>query len=288
MAIIIVFCLSMVYSCKMKHQETGDTIIVSIAPLKYIVEKITCGDFNVEVLLPEGASPETYSPTPRQIANVENSAFLFTTGLMDFENELVSKVDKSLIDRSNKIVSLSKGITLLSGTCSHSHEEGHSHSHGIDPHVWTSPEQLKVIALNTYNAISYEYPDSVKYAVAYRQLDKEIETLSEWVKTTLKASGVERFIIYHPALAYYAHDYGLEQIAVENEGKEPSAVHMKGIIDEAREAGITSVMYQKEFPRSVVEPIARELNAVIIEVNPLSEDIFSELRMITNVITGNF
>lgn len=277
----------MAYSCKEKRSQTGERIIVSIAPLKYIVEAITCGDFNIDILLPEGASPETYSPTPKQIAGLENSLFLFTTGLIDFENELISKVDKSLISKGNRIISLSKGITLLSGTCSHSHIEGHSHSHGIDPHVWTSPKQLKIMALNAYNAISNAYPDSVKYAIAYRQLDEEIEALSEWAAVTLKVSGVDKFIIYHPALTYYANDYGLEQIAVENEGKEPSAVHMKSIIDEARNAGITSVMYQKEFPRSVVELVARELDADIIEINPLAEDIVSELRLITNVITSN-
>lgn len=283
---ILIFCLICVFSCKSKHAEAEKTIVVSIAPLKYIVETITCGDFNIDVLLPEGSSPETYSPTPKQIAGIENAEFLFTTGLLDFENEVVTKLGKSLTLSPDKVVSLSKGVALLDGSCSHSHE-GHKHSHGVDPHIWTSPEQLKIIALNAYEAINNAYPDSVKYTIAYKKFNEEIETLSTWVKSTVGKSGVEKFIIYHPALAYYANDYGLKQIAIENEGKEPSATHMKGVINDAKGSGIRKVMYQREFSRSVVEPIARELNAEIVEINPLSEDIMSEIKYITNVITSN-
>jgi len=273
-------------SCKTK-ESTNNTIIVSIAPLKGFVEDITCGDFMVEVLVPEGSSPETYSPTPQQIIQIEKAAFVFTTGLIDFETELVDKISKSLISNNKKITPLSKNIPLLSGTCSHSHDDlatHDGHHHGTDPHIWTSPEQLKVIAENIYNTIISIYPDSVKYTDGFRDLYKKIDSLSIWVEGEVKASNNKKFLIYHPALAYYANDYELEQISIENEGKEPSATHMKSIIDEARLAGIKSIMYQREFPRSVVEPIAKELDAEIVEINPLSEDILNEIRKITFVI----
>jgi zinc transport system substrate-binding protein len=93
------------------------------------------------------------------------------------------------------------------------------------------------------------------------------------------------FLIYHPALTYLARDYNLTQVAIENEGKEPSAKHLARIIEQARTEGVRNVFYQSEFPASSVEVICSDINAKAMEINPLDEDIFANIRNIVTLIT---
>ena len=93
------------------------------------------------------------------------------------------------------------------------------------------------------------------------------------------------FIIYHPALTYLARDYGLEQVAIENDGKEASAKRIAQIISQARADGIKSVFYQSEFPESSVKVICEDIGANAVEINPLAENIFANIREIARLIT---
>lgn len=279
---------SFLSGCVNDRKPSEATLIVSIAPLKYIVEAITCRDFPVEVLVPEGSSPETYSPTPLQISHIETSPIIFVTGLIDFETELAQRLTNNTRG-STRFADLSKGITLIEGTCSHNHNNisVHPHNHGIDPHIWVSPKQLKIMSENAYNAISAIFPDSTKYHGAYLELLGNIDQVSEYVEQTINNNAITHFFIYHPALTYYANDYGLEQIALEEEGKEPSLSHMKNIVNSAKYHDLKYIMIQREFPRSAVEAIAHDIGAEIVVINPLSEDILHELIAITNVINSD-
>lgn len=320
--ICLLICICCVLNgCGGRQKSTHETIVVSIAPLKYIAEIITTGDFPISVLVPEGTGPETYSPTPLQILETESSKLFLVTGLIDFEKELAVRLDKVL--KNSNIVNLSEGIELIEGSCSrgeaadphghdhnaHNHKYSHNsnghgaacphhgesqnysrnhhHHHGVDPHIWTSPDELKIMAKNAFAAIAKAWPDSLaKYTAGYEALIKELDELSLYVADAVSKSGVTHFMVYHPALTYYARDYGLEQLTIEEEGKEPSVMHMQEIVREARKHGIEAIMYQREFPRSVVESTARETGARIVEINPLSDDIPGEIIKITNVITN--
>ena len=105
------------------------------------------------------------------------------------------------------------------------------------------------------------------------------------MKIHVPASDVEYFIIYHPALTYYARDYGLRQIAIEADGKEPSAKQLTQIIRQAREDGVRRILYQSQFPASAVEVIARDIDAQYVEVDPLREDVIANIGEITGIIT---
>lgn len=268
---------AMISGCGAKSDKPS--MFVSIAPLKAIVEEITGDDFDVQVLVPSGASPESYEPTLRQFEALNNAELIFSVGLIDFEQSLVSRVG----DRS-KIADLSRGIELIEGECSH-HHHGHSHAHGVDPHIWSSPATLKVMAANAYEAIHALYPDSVKYEQAYGNLCRRLDQLDTSIGEICANAGIRYFIIYHPALTYLARDYGLEQIAIEHEGKEPGAKHIASIIDRARRDGVKKIFYQSQFPRSVVETIAGDIGAQPVEIDPLAEDLFDNLERITRLIT---
>ena len=286
-AIIAIFAIFLFVGCAERKVVIENRAIVSIAPLKPLVEKILGEDFEVSVLVPQGASPETFEPTPKQLREVETARFVFGTGLLEFEQELLHR-----IARNEQIINLSHGIELLAGTCSHAHhahtttcEHGHHHAHGIDPHIWCSPKALGKMAENTYNAIAREMPDSTKYGKRYTALCIKLLELDEEVTELCRQSPHSTFFIYHPALTYLARDYGLTQVAVEHEGKEPSAKHLSRIIEQARAEGVKHIFYQSEFPASSVEIICQDANATAVEINPLEEDIFENIRHIVTLIT---
>jgi zinc transport system substrate-binding protein len=241
-------------------------------------------DIEISVLVPQGASPETFEPTPKQLREVETARFVFGTGLLEFEQELLHR-----IARKEQIINLSQGIELLAGTCSHAHHShancSHNHAHGIDPHIWCSPKSLGKMAENIYNAIAREIPNSAEYDKNYTTLCIKLLELDEEIAELCRHSSRTTFVIYHPALSYLARDYTLTQVAVEHEGKEPSAKHLAKVIEQARAEGVKHIFYQSEFPASSVEIICKDINATAVEINPLDEDIIENIRSITTLIT---
>lgn len=269
----------MLYSCNNIEKKSYDnTIFVSIAPLKPIVEAIVGDDFSVEVLVPAGASPETFEPTPKQFIALNESVMVLSTGLLDFEKSLLQRVH----DQS-KVINLSQGIATIAGSCSHTHHGKHCH-HGVDPHIWCSPKCIDIMAKNTYNALVAMVPDK-DYSTAYSTLNEQIKELDSVVTKLCDNSSLPYFIIYHPALTYLARDYNLEQVAIEHEGKEPSAKHLATIIERARRDGMKRVFYQSEFPESSVAIVAEDIGAETVEINPLDENIFENIVTIATLIT---
>lgn len=290
--ILTIFILTTLFNgCSERKIVVENRAVVSIAPLKPLVENILGDDFEISVLVPQGASPETFEPTPKQLRDVETARFVFGTGLLEFEQELLHRVA-----RNEQIINLSQGIELITGTCSHAHHSHnatcehdctheHHHAHGIDPHIWCSPKALGKMAENTYNAITHEMPDSTKYGERYTTLCIKLLELDEEVAELCRQSPRSTFFIYHPALTYLARDYGLTQVAVEHEGKEPSAKHLARIIEHVQKHGVKHIFYQSEFPASSVEIICKDCNATAVEINPLEEDILENIRHIVTLIT---
>ena len=252
---------------------------MSILPIRSLVKEIVGEDFRIEVLVPPGASPETFEPTPRQFIGLNEAQLVFNVGLLEFETALLDKIE----DRT-KIVDLSRGIVRIEGSCAHAGRNGSDHAHGVDPHVWTSPRALQRMAENAYEAIHARWPDSAKYTTNHARLQEELRQLDLRTAEKIARSGIRYFIIYHPALTYYARDYGLRQEAVEADGKEPSAKRLTALIRQARKDGIGRILYQSQFPVSVVETIARDIGAECTEIDPLREDAIANIDSITDLI----
>ncbi len=269
----IIFILMVLLAAGCTHRASDDRqcITVSIAPLARLARSIVGDGVRVEVLIPSGASPESFEPTPRQIADMIDSRAVYTVGLIEFERSLTARGDIAPIR-------LCEGIETLGG---HSHG---NHSHGVDPHIWTSPVELRIMAANMYRSLKSIFPDSTVYDERYARLDRRLEKLDRDIAAQLAESGRECFVIYHPALTYYARAYGIEQISIEHEGKQPSARRLKELIDRARRDGLHCVLYQKPFPESVVSTVAEGMGAEPIEIDPLAYDIDSSLRAITRII----
>ena len=277
---IYLSAIMLLAACTSNKQQNDNTLYVSILPLQSLVEGIVGEDFDIEVHVPAGASPETFEPTPRQFVGLNRAQLVFNVGLIDFETTLLGKMEQQ-----EKVVDLSRGIDLIEGSCSHANH-GHNHAHGVDPHVWTSPKALQKMAANAYEAIRKAYPDSVKYEANYKRLQEELQALDIRTAEKIAQSGVEYFIVYHPALTYYARDYGLRQVAIEADGKEPSAKQLTATIRQAREDGVRRIFYQKQFPASTVEVIARDIDAEYVAIDPLGRDAIENIDTITDLITA--
>lgn len=261
-----------------KKPSYDKTIFVSIAPIKPLVEAIVGDEFTVEVLVPAGASPETFELTAKQFVALNESVMVCGTGLLDFERSLLERI----YDQS-KVINLSVGIDVIAGSCSHTHH-GHKCTHGIDPHIWCSPKSLSVMAKNIYNALVAAMPER-DFQAGYTALNERINRLDADVTQLCSEASLPYFIIYHPALTYIARDYNLEQVAIEAEGKEPSAKRIAQIIERARRDGIKRVFYQSEFPQSSVAVVAEDIGANAVEINPLDENVFDSILAMVTLIT---
>ena len=266
----------MLVGCSTKSDSDKKTIYVTITPLQAIIDEITMGDFNVEVIVPKGASPETFEPTPKQVTAFSDAEFIFSTGLIDFEQSLIKRISGDA-----EIVNLSKDIELIAGSCSHGN---HKHKHGVDPHIWTSPRALRAMVTNAHDAIMTHYPDSVKYIEATERLLERIDTLDSYCASRIEAANVEALMIYHPAYTYYARDYGIKQIAIEHDGKEPSLRQTTDLIETAKNHDIKVILRQPQYSEDKVSAIANDADAEIIITDPLAEDIIDEIERITEII----
>lgn len=271
-----IICALLIVGCTTKSDSDKKTIFVTITPMQSIIEEITAGDFDIEVIVPKGASPETFEPTPKQVTSFSDAELIFSTGLIDFEQSLVQRIDDDA-----EVVNLSNGIELIAGSCSHGN---HQHKHGVDPHIWTSPRALRTMVTNAHKAIMAHYPDSVKYTEATGRLLERINKLDNYCATRIKAEGVEAMMIYHPAYTYYARDYGIEQIAIEHDGKEPSLRQTTALIEKVKEHGVKAILRQPQYSEDKVRAIANDAGAEIITTDPLAEDILGEIERVTEII----
>ncbi len=264
-------------------QKTQPVITVTIQPQKYLLEKIVGDKYNVVCLLAQGSNPEAYEPSLNHIMNLEKSDAYFCIGNIGFELAIKNRVASNAPDL--KIVDTSKGIALLKGTHEGS-EVGSGHSHEIDPHVWTSVPNAKIIAKNMYDAVVEMDPKHKKYYTKnYDNLVSELDTLNSELTRQLAPIRGTSFAVWHPSLSYFARDYGLKQIAMENEGKEVTANMLKSEIDHAKKAGVKVMFYQKEFDSRQVETINNQLGTRLVEINPMNYNWVEEMHIIANALT---
>lgn len=271
--VLLIFSTMLLYACSDK-EDRRPTITVSIEPLRYFVERIGGDRFNVVTMVPNGNSPETYEPTARQMTGLAESELYIKAGNLGFERTWMKRL------RSNAqhliIIDSSEGIEPLQ-------TDG---GHGVaDPHTWTSPANALRIAQNIYTAMKrIDAKDSAYFKANLDSLTWKIIDTDTKISNRLAKARRRSFIIYHPALSYFARDYRLKQIAIEQDGREPSAASLKSLIEEARRSGTRILFVQKEFSNRNTGTVAGSTGAEVVEINPLSYEWGEELLRIADAI----
>jgi zinc transport system substrate-binding protein len=252
------------------------TISVTINPQYFFVKEIVKDRFNINILIPKNYSPETFEIRPSSLVKLSKSLIYFQIGVLPFEMNLVKKINDF---NKNLNISNKKGnLELIFGEHKCNENSHHNHDLSYDTHVWLSLKNAKALALNVYEEIiKIDKTDEIFYKKNYDELIIKIEETENKIKDILKDLKHRKFMVFHPAFTYFAKDFNLEQIAIEIDGKEPTIKSLKKFIDIAKENNIKTIFIQEQFPKESAKIVAKELDAKIEVLDPLSEDYLNNL-----------
>lgn len=278
------FCLSLLMSfVTISGVSAADktTVFVSIVPQKFFVEQIAKDLVDVQVMVEPGANPATYEPKPAQMAAVSKAQIYFSIGV-PFEKAWLKKLASA--NPKMRIVHTEDGIQKMP-MASHHHDEEKdhkkgSHDHGVlDPHVWLSPPLVMVQARNILTALQEVDPaHHADYEANYKAFMTMMVELDGELRGILTGKRGLQFIVFHPAWGYFAHAYGLKQVPIEIEGKEPKPAQLKELIEHAQKHQIKVVFVQPQFSSKSAEQVAKEIGGQVAFVDPLALNWAENLR----------
>ena len=259
-------------------------VFVSILPQKYFVERIGGEQVKVEVMVDPGESPATFNPNPKKMSLLSQAKLYFSIGV-PFETIWIDRIQS--IHSNLQFVPLHDEAHDKSGTDQgHGHPSRHSHG-SSDPHIWTSPAKVKLMAKKIKEILVRAEPQKEKYFEAnLRAFHNDLDALDRDIREILARSDNHRFLVFHPAWSYFAEDYGLEQISIEDGGKEPGARTLQKIIEKGKKLGIKVIFVQKQFSLSIAKKIAKMIGATVREMDPLAEDYLENMRLTATAISG--
>jgi zinc transport system substrate-binding protein len=272
-------------------------VFVSIAPQKYFVQQIGKDLVDVQVMVQPGADPHTYEPKPKQMVALARAKLYFAIGV-EFEKTRLKKI--AATTPQLKVIHTDQGIRKIPmpiyqldneekkhendrhGAEAADGSGGDRHAHGgLDPHIWLSPPLVLKQAQTILAALQSVDPDRQSiYQANYEAFSAEIADLDKEFTNTFAGKHGLQFIVFHPAWGYFAHTYGLEQIPVEIEGKNPTPARLAKLIEFAREKKIRVIFAQPQLSAKSAELIAGEIAGQVVFADPLAEDWASNLRTV--------
>lgn len=270
-------------SCKSNQQKAGmaesnakPTVTVTIPPYQYFVDKIAGDKVDVNVMVSNGNNPETYEPNAQQMMELSNSALYLKVGSIGFEQTWMKKLQDNAPDM--KVIDTSVGI-----------KPAQTPGGNIDPHVWMSCKNARIIASNIFKALCQLEPENKTFFQKnYQQLLSSIDRQDSIIRKSFKDNPemVRKFVIYHPILTYFARDYQLEQLAIEEEGREPSAAQLKSLIERARKQKIRYCLIQAEFANRNTTTFIKESQTKAMDINPLQADWANAMKEVSLAVQG--
>ena len=248
-----------------RHQQDGEIVVaVTIPPEQEFVERVGGDHARVVLLVPPGADPHTYEPPPGVLADVAEADMYAAVG-SGIEFELAWKDKIAALNPGMLVVDCSRGVDLIS----------------TDPHIWVSPRNAKVMVENICRGLIEVDPENAtdyrRNADAYRE---ELDALDAEIADALARSGVTKIMVYHASWAYFARDYGLVEVPIESEGKEPSPQRIEHLVRQAEEEGIRVIFASPEHSTRSAEVIAKEVNGTVVQVSPLAGDYLANMRRV--------
>lgn len=281
-------------------------VAVSLLPQAEFLEKVGGNRVETIVVIPPGADPHTYESSPREVEKISKARMFITVGIgMPFEEVWIERL--KTINSEALIVNSSEGIEL-GGLAGHSHQEGEEegeHSgqleagHGnksdgsheeteLDPHIWTSPANAKVMVENTYKGLVEIDPENETYYAQNKDAYlRELDALDARIKEKLEGKKERSFMVYHPSWGYFAADYNLTMIPVEIEGKEPSAQDLAKTVNLAKEKKVKVIFVQPQFSKQSAESLAHEIGGEVIAVDPLAKDYIANMDNVSDIFARN-
>ena len=273
-------------------------VFVSILPQKYFVERIGGQAVQVSVMVGPGQSPATYEPLPRQMSELTRAVLYFSIGV-PFEDAWLKKFTAAAPNM--KVINTRAGITLRkmdryfsnqapaskeqqvkSNDRAHHH---HHHDRGLDPHIWLDPILVKKQAKTIYQALVEHRPEKEAYFSGnLRKFLTDLDAVHLEIEEAFSEMTNKKLLVFHPAWGYFCDRYGLTQVPIEIEGKEPGPRELGELIEFAKKEGIKVIFVQEQFSSKQAETVAKAVNGKVVLINPLAEDYLNNLKSIAQVI----
>lgn len=263
-------------------------IVTLVLPLKYFAEQVGGSRVTVSALVERGQDPHTFELRPGQMAALAEADGYFSVG-MPFEEHLVPRARE--LNRGLRFFPCDAGVDkILPGEDRHGEEEKHHHDdhrhhRGADPHIWNAPREAKVIAENIARGLTELDPGGADhYASNLAAFTSRLDALDGEFRALFRGKEGMSFLVFHPAWGYLAREYGLVEVPIEVDGKEPKAADMADVVRKGKAKGVQVILIAPQFSRQSAETVAGAIGASVHVANPLAEDWEENLRQVANAI----
>ena len=277
-ALVVLTALAVfsVTSCAPEVADIGRiVVVVTILPQADFVEAVGGDRVEVLVMVPPGADPHTYELKPDQMAKLSQAKMYAKLGSgMGFELAWMDKLVAA--SKTMLVVDCARGIELIEMT-----GEGSDEHEGLDPHIWLSVKNAEVMVANICTGLVQVAPAHQAYFEANRDIYlQKLNQLDNDLTAWLAGVSNRCFMVFHSAFGYFARDYNLRQLAVEQAGKEPTADYIVRLIEEAKERDVRVIFVSAQFSTKSAEVIAREIGGRVVIIDPLAKDFIGNMRAI--------
>lgn len=292
--------LPVLAGCSYAASDHKPVVSVSVEPQRFLLEKLAGNHVKINVLLPKGADPESFDPSMNALRDLEQSDLYITIGSFPFEEVLRTRISQSNPDLN---IVMPEGLTVLGGHhCAHHHESDADHSHSddcqhheehhgsADPHVWTSVANLRAMAAQMHRRLIEIDPAwRAEYDRRYSAVCVELDSLDAHLTRTLAPLRGQSFLIWHPSLSYFANDYGLTQIAVQADGKEPTPAQLAEMITDAVH-GKTPLLIVNETEHNpqLMSALNADLRLPQINISLMQGDLFKTLITLSDALRSSY
>jgi zinc transport system substrate-binding protein len=277
------------------HDKPGGKVkaFVSILPIAYFVERVGGPNVEVSVLVGPGQDPHSFEPSPKLVAKLAESKALFKMGF-PFEETLIKKMRSTF--KNVEVIDLQQGIKLRTMTedeeRSHGDGEEHEHGHGaaeehehhheagdLDQHSWLDPQIAKIQAKTIADTLIRIDPSHKnQYEKNLKGFQADLDAIHEQLKKALAPVKGKRFFVFHPAFGYLGDAYGLKQVPVELEGKEPTVRQLARLIERAKKDGVKVIFVEPQFSKKSAEALAKSIGGAVVPLDPLAKDYLKNLQ----------
>ena len=246
------------------------TIVVTVAPQAAFVQELAGELVNVVTVLPPGANHETFSLPPQDMERIGAANLYLAMGLPPERAGILPKVAE--LNRNLRIIDVQNEVAKT-------YPPRYFAPDDQDPHIWLSPTRaIAMVQLTARELASLDPTNRDTYVNNAQRLMSRIEAADREIREALKPMANRTFIVYHPAFGYFAEDYNLNMVALEEEGKEADPRRMREIIDMAREKGIKIIFYQEDIDGRQSRTFAEELGGRAEKVSPMATDYVENLQ----------
>ncbi|HWQ18314.1 MAG TPA: zinc ABC transporter substrate-binding protein [Methanotrichaceae archaeon] len=272
--LLLIFLIPLICGCVSQNEPSGPEqlkVVTTILPYEELIKSVGGDRVSVSVMVPPGAEPHTFEPTPSQIRQIADADIYVENGA-GLESWLESVIN---VNRHMLVVDSSRGIDLIRGT----DQENSGEMQGVDPHTWVSLRNGEVIVRNICDGLIQADPSNRDYYLKNRDdyLTK-MRAADAGLNSTFAGTVRKNFVVLHPDWSYFARDYGLTEIAINAEEKEPGPRYITEVIDTARKNNITTVFAEPEYNPKSAEVIAREINGTVVVLDPLAENYLENMQ----------